>query len=82
MRNLSFEQSKDILLEIARTCDGKDRWLLEAFGTGCTGKEPAMFRYLVAKMNIDGADLARQFCPPGLASSTSPMPFPCSRTAP
>ncbi|MBI24281.1 MAG: dehydrogenase [Roseibacillus sp.] len=56
MRNLSFEESKDILLEIATTCDGQDRWLLEAFGTGCTGKQSAIFRYLVTGMNIKGSD--------------------------
>ena len=55
MRNLSFEQSKDILLDVARTCDGRDRWLLEAFGTGCTGKEAEMYRYLVAQWKIRDA---------------------------
>ena len=39
MYNYSFEQSKDILLEIAERHDGKDRYYVEAFGTGAKQKE-------------------------------------------
>ncbi len=43
MRNESFENSSAILLELAKSYNGSDRWALEAIGTGCTGKEAEMF---------------------------------------
>jgi putative membrane-bound dehydrogenase-like protein len=46
MRDLPLEQSRDILVEIAKRFDGRDRAYLEAFGTGCQGKERAIFAAL------------------------------------
>jgi putative membrane-bound dehydrogenase-like protein len=46
MRDHSFEKTHKILLEIARGFDGKDRWYLEAFGTGSAKKEKEMYDYL------------------------------------
>ncbi|MGC4013408.1 MAG: hypothetical protein QM755_02660 [Luteolibacter sp.] len=38
MRDVPLDQSREILVEIARRFDGKDRSYLEAFGTGCDSK--------------------------------------------
>ena len=46
MRYLPLERSKDILLQIAKGYDGKDRYYLEAFGIGCTDKEAKMYQIL------------------------------------
>lgn len=43
MRDVPLAQSRDILVEIAKGFDGRDRSYLEAFGTGCTGKELALY---------------------------------------
>ena len=42
MRDVPFSEARDILIEVARRFDGSDRYYLEAFGTGCTGKEAEM----------------------------------------
>jgi putative heme-binding domain-containing protein len=49
MRDVPLEQSRDILVAIAEGFDGKDRWYLEALGTGCTKKEAAMYEALHSK---------------------------------
>jgi putative membrane-bound dehydrogenase-like protein len=46
MRGVSLEQSQDILVKVAEGFDGKDRWYLEALGTGCSRKEEAMYQVL------------------------------------
>lgn len=43
MRDVPFAKSRDILLELARTFDGRDRTYLEAWGTGCMGKEAEVY---------------------------------------
>lgn len=43
VRDVPFKDCKDILLKIAEGYDGQDRWYLEAFGTGCSGKEEAVW---------------------------------------
>lgn len=43
LRDLPFERAKDILLTLAKGFDGVDRTYLEAFGTGATGKESAVY---------------------------------------
>jgi len=50
MRDVSFSDSKDVLLAVARGYDGKDRAYLEAWGTGCTGKEVEVYAALAAEM--------------------------------
>jgi len=54
MRDLPLEQSREILLAVARTLDGSDRTLLEAWGTGAAGKESAL--YDAVKPALNGAD--------------------------
>jgi putative membrane-bound dehydrogenase-like protein len=49
MRDVPLEQSRDILVQIAKSFDGKDRTYLEAFGTGCEGKEREIYQ-AVAKL--------------------------------
>ena len=46
MRYQPFGKSKDILLEIAKGYDGKDRYYVEAFGIGCTDKEEKIYAEL------------------------------------
>ena len=47
MRDTAWQDCKHILTAIAQGYDGSDRWYLEAWGTGCTGKESAMYRHLI-----------------------------------
>ena len=51
MRDVPVDQSKSVLVALAQTYDGKDRSYLEAWGTGCTGKESAVYDALVATLN-------------------------------
>ncbi|MDA1043683.1 MAG: NPCBM/NEW2 domain-containing protein [Verrucomicrobia bacterium] len=46
MRYVSFEQSRDILLNIAAGYDGQDRSYVEAFGIGATDKEASLYAAL------------------------------------
>lgn len=48
MRDVPFGQARDVLLAIARGYDGADRTLLEAWGTGATGKEADLYAALTA----------------------------------
>ena len=43
MRDQPDPKALDILADVARGFDGKDRSYLEALGTGATGKEPALY---------------------------------------
>jgi putative heme-binding domain-containing protein len=43
LRDVPVEQSRDLLVQIARQFDGKDRTYLEAFGTGAEGKEADVY---------------------------------------
>ena len=43
MRDEPIESSREILAELAERFDGKDRTYLEAWGTGATGKESALY---------------------------------------
>lgn len=47
-RDVDFAEAKDVLLAVARGYDGKDRAYLEAWGTGCTGKEAGVYAALAA----------------------------------
>ena len=44
----------DILVDIARGFDGKDRSYLEALGTGATGKEAALYQRLQSALGVKG----------------------------
>ena len=46
MRYQPFDKARDILLEIAKSYDGEDRYYVEAFGIGCTDKEEKMYAEL------------------------------------
>jgi putative heme-binding domain-containing protein len=46
LRDVSFEQARDLLLTLAKGYDGKDRAYLEAWGIGATGKEDALYAAL------------------------------------
>jgi putative membrane-bound dehydrogenase-like protein len=48
LRDKTFEQSKSVLLKLAQRYDGTDRAYLEAWGTGCSGKEESMAALLYA----------------------------------
>ena len=61
MRNLSLADSKDILLKIAEQYDGKDRWYLEAFGTGCAKKEKEMYEIVHAKLGSEALKWSKPF---------------------
>ena len=50
LRDLSLEESRDIILELARQYDGKDRWSLEAIGTACVNKERPMYDLLLKEL--------------------------------
>ena len=48
LRDESLDSAREILLAIAKGYDGKDRAYLEAWGTGCSGKEAEIYRALAA----------------------------------
>ena len=50
MRDLPLDQAQVVLVEIAAGYDGKDRWYLEALGTGCEGKELEMYAALLGHL--------------------------------
>ncbi|MEY4940723.1 MAG: hypothetical protein RIQ93_2458 [Verrucomicrobiota bacterium] len=54
LRDVPLAQSRDLLLTLARGYDGADRAYLEAWGTGCTGKEKEIYAALAA--SAPGAD--------------------------
>ncbi|MBI5770645.1 MAG: c-type cytochrome [Verrucomicrobia bacterium] len=48
LRDVPLDNARDVLLTLAQGYDGKDRAYLEAWGTGCTGKEKEIFAALAA----------------------------------
>ena len=52
MRDQPADKSLDILVDIARGFDGKDRSYLEALGTGATGKEAALYDALRRELGV------------------------------
>ena len=51
LRDVPIETSRDLLLALAATYDGKDRSYLEAWGIGATGKEDALYTALAASQS-------------------------------
>ena len=47
LRNYSWEEVGEIILDLASQYDGKDRWYLEAIGTAATNKENQLYAELV-----------------------------------
>lgn len=72
LRDVPFEQSRDILLTLAKTYDGNDRAYLEAWGIGATNKEQQLYAALDASRPDDDpskwptayADLIWRLTPP------------------
>jgi putative heme-binding domain-containing protein len=54
MRGTPFSQSRDILMALAAAFDGKDRWYLEALGTGADGNESALYSALLSSLPARG----------------------------
>jgi len=52
MRDLSYEDSKEVLLNVASMFDGEDRWMLEAIGTGSANKEAKIYELLYSKLAV------------------------------
>ncbi len=57
MRDQPLDVAKEILVDVAKGYDGKDRSYLEAFGTGATGKETEIF--MAVKDELGGDDSRR-----------------------
>jgi putative membrane-bound dehydrogenase-like protein len=51
LRDVPFTDARDLLLTLALGYDGRDRAYLEAWGTGCTGKEADVYAALARKQN-------------------------------
>ena len=58
MRDQPADKALDILVDIARGFDGKDRSYLEALGTGATGKEPALYDRLRRELGVKDDPIA------------------------
>ena len=58
LRDVPAAASLDILVEIARGFDGKDRSYLEALGTGATGKEAALYDRLRRELRVPSDPVA------------------------
>jgi putative membrane-bound dehydrogenase-like protein len=56
MRYVPFEKAQDILIEIAKNYDGKDRYYVEAFGIGCTDKEEKVYSALKKSIGTKNYD--------------------------
>lgn len=52
MRDQSADKALDILVDIARGFDGRDRFYLEALGTGATRKEAALYDRLRRELGV------------------------------
>ena len=57
MRDQPLDIAREILVDIAKGYDGEDRYYLEAFGTGATGKEGEL--YTLLKKELGGDDSRR-----------------------
>lgn len=65
LRDVPVAKSRDLLVQIARNYDGRDRSYLEAFGTGCEGKEREIYAALRRDQPADPAQWTPAFA--GLA---------------
>jgi putative membrane-bound dehydrogenase-like protein len=60
LRDVPFAQKQDLLVTIAKTCDGRDRWLTEAVGTAARGNEAELYARLAPSM---GKGVATKWSP-------------------
>ncbi len=62
LRDVPFSEARPILMALAKGYDGEDRYYLEAFGTGCTGKETQVYEALSGAMGgADSREWSRPF---------------------
>jgi putative heme-binding domain-containing protein len=61
MRDLPFEKAGPVLLKLAAGYTEDDRWYLEAFGTGCTGKEEAVYAALRKEQGASPLEWSARF---------------------
>jgi putative membrane-bound dehydrogenase-like protein len=90
LRDVSWPECREQLLELSRGYDGKDRWYLEAFGLACEGKEEAVFTELAGqdplRWSESQADLMWRLHPAAsvsawVARARSPLPLEARRQA-
>jgi len=55
MRDVELKDAREILVDVAKGYDGRDRHYLEAIGTGCKGKEAEMFEAFAKPLGGDSA---------------------------
>jgi len=55
LRDVAFDECAPILINIAEGFDGKDRWYLEALGTGCSGKEARIYPLIKKRLGVEDA---------------------------
>jgi putative membrane-bound dehydrogenase-like protein len=61
LRDAPLDQSRDLLVKLAQQFDGKDRTYLEAFGTGCEGKEREVFSAVAKAMGAPAEQWSEPF---------------------
>ncbi|MEO0414904.1 MAG: PVC-type heme-binding CxxCH protein, partial [Verrucomicrobiota bacterium] len=77
LRDRSIDESKEIIVELAKSYDGQDRWFLEAIGTACANKEKQIYPVLLIELGNEDAlkwssafaKLAWRLHPPAAAQS-------------
>ena len=75
MRDQSLEVAENVLVEVAKGYDGRDRYYLEALGTGATGKEAGVYSAIKKAIGAEHpvrwsdafADIAWRLHPPETA---------------
>ena len=79
LRGVPFDRSRPILLELARSYDGRDRWYLEAIGSAAEGHEGPFYDALMVSLADKDplrwdrrvASLAWRLHPPGAIAALS-----------
>ena len=61
LRDVPLAQSRDLLIKLAQQYDGRDRSYLEAFGTGCEGKEREIYAALARDQRAAPAEWSETF---------------------
>ena len=61
LRDVSWDQSKDLIVELFQQFNGKDRWYLEALGMALEGKEASAYAYLLTDQSENPEDWSDAF---------------------
>lgn len=61
LRDVSWDQSKDLIVELFQQFNGKDLWYLEALGMALEAKEEAAYAYLLTDQSENPADWSGPF---------------------